>query len=200
MHLDLVVRVLQFLVFLSLRRVVLVYDLLVKAVERWLLRLELRQLQFGLLMLFQLLGKSVFLPRRCHLNFWEDQIFVDYVRFIWNIMLNFSILELFIETIQLSHLINPYLVLLFSTDTSSSFPRYGLPLNSRRLGSSTYLVNDIGVYVVFHRWRVQLLQSIPDFFLAGKLQEVLKSIPLLKVNLDGHLTLLGALAQLGSVF
>lgn len=97
LQLNLVVRVLQLLVFLGLRGVVLVYDFLVEAVERGLLRLELRQLQFWLL-LFKLFGQWILLPRGRHLNFWENEIFIDYVWF-WlfrNIMLNFLILELFV--------------------------------------------------------------------------------------------------------
>ena len=58
----------------------------------------------------------------------------------------------------------------------------GFAGNLRGLRSRPDFVNDVRVDVVFEGRRVELFESVLDFLLRSKLQEILKTVPLVVVD------------------
>lgn len=102
--------------------------------------------------------------------------------YLTKLILLFFLLKLLVEPIQLFHLFNSESVFFLCRELIVTLLCNCLPWNIRRLARCSDLINHIWVYVVLKWRRVQLLEPILDFFLACEFQKVLKSVPLVEVN------------------
>jgi hypothetical protein len=103
------------------------------------------------------------------------------------VIFGFFLFELFVYTIKLFHLLYPQSIFLLCTDFLTLIFHNGFPLDLRWLARGSNFIDDIRVYEVIQCWWVELLQTIFDFLLARKFEEILEAVPLIVVYVDRQL-------------
>jgi hypothetical protein len=94
----------------------------------------------------------------------------------------FLLLELFVQAVEFLHFLDPQPVFLLGGQFMLSLFNDGFAGDLRGLRSSPDFVNDVRVDVVFKGRRVELFESVLDFLLRSKFQEILKTVPLVVVD------------------